>query len=201
MIDLIDSSQTKDSMSSFALPPNLSEIFEQRGLIGSSSAATGADSNSLLAAVTPADLVGCLPYYGINSYEGYFDARLLSEAFLSSGRIDHALQLMAYHPDYLDSFLKTHNFLLRGDGPLPFDHRHYIAIMAAARYQCTYLMELQKREFLYQGGDPQWLRGLDAAPSKLTSLYYINKMMAHRPWVLKKEDFLHLTKKSGLVTI
>ena len=58
-------------------------------------------------------------------------------------------------------------------------------------------MELQKREFLYQGGDPKWLRGLDAAPQKLTSLYHINKMMAHRPWVLKKEDFLHLTKKAG----
>jgi hypothetical protein len=58
-------------------------------------------------------------------------------------------------------------------------------------------MELQKREFLYQGGDPKWLRGLDAAPAKLMALYNINKIMAHRPWVLKKEDFLHLTKKAG----
>jgi sestrin len=126
-----------------------------------------------------------------------FDARLLSEAFLSSGRIDHTIQLMAYHPDYLEIFLRTHHFLLRGDGPLPYHHRNYIAIMAAARYQCSYLMELQKREFLFQGGDPKWLRGLEAAPAKLTSLYNINKMMAHRPWVLKKEDFLHLTKKAG----
>ena len=58
-------------------------------------------------------------------------------------------------------------------------------------------MELQKREFLYQGGDPNWLKGLEFAPVKLTSLYHINKMMAHRPWVLKKEDFLNLTKKAG----
>lgn len=58
-------------------------------------------------------------------------------------------------------------------------------------------MELQKREFLLQGGDPKWLQGLEAAPKKLTSLYHLNKMMAHRPWVLKKEDFLYLTKKAG----
>ena len=72
-----------------------------------------------------------------------------------------------------------------------------LTFQAAARFQCSYLMELQKREFLYQGGDPKWLQGLDAAPQKLTSLYHINKMMAHRPWVLKKEDFLQLTKKAG----
>ena len=57
--------------------------------------------------------------------------RLLSEAFLSSGRIDHAIQLMAYHSDYLEVFLKTHHFLLRGDGPLPYNYRHYIAIMVS----------------------------------------------------------------------
>jgi len=55
----------------------------------------------------------------------------LSEAFLSSGRIDHAIQLMAYHEDYLEVFLRTHHFLLRGDGPLPFTYRHYIAIMVS----------------------------------------------------------------------
>lgn len=58
-------------------------------------------------------------------------------------------------------------------------------------------MELQKREFLYQGGDPKWLLGLDCAPPKLRALYNINKVMAHRPWVLKQEDLEHLTKKSG----
>ena len=72
-----------------------------------------------------------------------------------------------------------------------------ICFQAAARYQNIYLMELQKREFLYQGGDPKWLRGLEHVPAKLTALNSINKMMAHRPWCLKKEDFLHLTKKAG----
>uniref|UniRef100_A0A8C2YCC0 Sestrin-3-like n=1 Tax=Coturnix japonica TaxID=93934 RepID=A0A8C2YCC0_COTJA len=36
---------------------------------------------------------------------------------------------MGYHPRYLDSFLKTQHYLLHMDGPLPFDCRHYIAIM------------------------------------------------------------------------
>uniref|UniRef100_A0A8C5XA10 Sestrin 3 n=1 Tax=Malurus cyaneus samueli TaxID=2593467 RepID=A0A8C5XA10_9PASS len=36
---------------------------------------------------------------------------------------------MGYHPQYLDSFLKTQHYLMHMDGPLPFDCRHYIAIM------------------------------------------------------------------------
>uniref|UniRef100_A0A8C0HRZ1 Sestrin 3 n=1 Tax=Buteo japonicus TaxID=224669 RepID=A0A8C0HRZ1_9AVES len=36
---------------------------------------------------------------------------------------------MGYHPQYLDSFLKMQHYLMHMDGPLPFDCRHYIAIM------------------------------------------------------------------------
>ncbi|CAG7831873.1 unnamed protein product [Allacma fusca] len=69
MIDLIDSSETncKDEMAYFPLPPNLSEIFEH-GFINT--------ADSYLSAVSPGDfnVSGTnLPYYGINSHEGYFD--------------------------------------------------------------------------------------------------------------------------------
>uniref|UniRef100_A0A8D2KUP4 Uncharacterized protein n=1 Tax=Varanus komodoensis TaxID=61221 RepID=A0A8D2KUP4_VARKO len=36
---------------------------------------------------------------------------------------------MGYHPQYLESFLRMQHYLLHMDGPLPFDCRHYIAIM------------------------------------------------------------------------
>lgn len=57
------------------------------------------------------------------------------DAFLQNNRLDHVSQVMGYHPSYLDHFLKTQSFILRGDGPLPYDYRHYIAIMVSmSRY-------------------------------------------------------------------
>ena len=54
---------------------------------------------------------------------------LFVDAFLQNNRLDHVTQVMGYHPTYLDVFLRTQNFILRGDGPLPYDYRHFIAIM------------------------------------------------------------------------
>jgi sestrin len=54
---------------------------------------------------------------------------LFIDAFLQTNRLDHVTQVMGYHPTYLDTFLRTQNFILRGDGPLPYDYRHFIAIM------------------------------------------------------------------------
>ncbi|KAG8338100.1 Sestrin-1 [Homalodisca vitripennis] len=122
---------------------------------------------------------------------------LLIDAFLQNNRLDHVTQVMGYHPKYLDVFLRTQNFILRGDGPLPYDYRHYIAIMAAGRHQCSYLIQLQKQEFIMQGGDKTWLKGLAYTPQKLRNLYEINKILAHRPWLLNKSHIQKLTKGSN----
>ena len=45
---------------------------------------------------------------------------------------DPALRPMCAHPEYLAAFTRTQHFIMRGDGPLPFDMRHYIAIMVSA---------------------------------------------------------------------
>lgn len=57
---------------------------------------------------------------------------------------------------------------------------------AAGRHQCSYLIHLQKQEFLRQGGNPVWMKGLNHIPSKLKALYDINKILAHRPWLLNR---------------
>ncbi|KAI4504818.1 hypothetical protein M0802_000368 [Mischocyttarus mexicanus] len=119
---------------------------------------------------------------------------LLMDAFLQNNRLDHVSRVMSSHPLYLDHFLRTQNFILRGDGPLPYDYRHLIAIMAAGRHQCSYLINLQKGEFLLQSGKPSWLQGLKSIPRKLQDLYEINKILAHRPWLLSKEHIEKLTK-------
>ena len=48
-----------------------------------------------------------------------------------NNRLEHMIQVMGYHPKYLECFLKTQQYMLRGDGPLPYDYRHFIAIMVS----------------------------------------------------------------------
>ncbi|XP_031638139.1 sestrin homolog [Contarinia nasturtii] len=108
--------------------------------------------------------------------------------------LDHVTQVIAYHPSYLEHFLKIQTFIMYADGPLPNEYRHYLAIIAAARHQCVYLVNLHKKEFLDQNGDPNWLNGLDFIPPKLRAIYNINKILAHRPWLLTKEHIERLTK-------
>lgn len=60
-------------------------------------------------------------------------------------------------------------------------------LQAAARHQCSYLVNLHVNDFLQVGGDPKWLNGLDEAPQKLQHLGELNKILAHRPWLLTKE--------------
>uniref|UniRef100_A0A669C9A0 Sestrin 4 n=1 Tax=Oreochromis niloticus TaxID=8128 RepID=A0A669C9A0_ORENI len=102
---------------------------------------------------------------------------------VSRGSVDAVSQQMASHPQYLESFLRTQHYILHMDGPLPLPYRHYIAIMAAARHHCNYLVYLHSTHFLRVGGDPKWLQGLEAAPPRLRLLDHINKVLAHQPWL------------------
>ncbi|XP_014460456.1 sestrin-2 isoform X1 [Alligator mississippiensis] len=120
--------------------------------------------------------------------------RIFIEAFVSTGRVDNITMVMGLHPKYLSSFWRTQYLLLCMDGPLPHHKRHYIAIMAAARHQCSYLVGLHMGEFLQAGGDPEWLQGLHCAPQKLRNLNEINKILAHRPWLITKEHIEALLK-------
>ncbi|KAG9355562.1 hypothetical protein JZ751_000400 [Albula glossodonta] len=120
------------------------------------------------------------------------DQPVLMEAFLSLGRVDHVTMVMAQHPSYLSCFLRTQHALLQLDGPLPCHWRHYIVIMASARHQCSYLVQLHRCLFLQAGGDETWLLGLRSAPPKLRRLSLINKLLAHRPWLLSREHIQEL---------
>ncbi|XP_017568473.1 sestrin-1 isoform X1 [Pygocentrus nattereri] len=124
------------------------------------------------------------------------DARtqsIFEEAF-SLGHLDNISLVMGFHPQYLESFLRTQHYLLQMDGPLSLHYRHYIGIMAAARHQCSYLVNLHVNDFLQVGGDPKWLNGLEGAPQKLQALGELNKILAHRPWLLTKTHIESLLK-------
>lgn len=110
--------------------------------------------------------------------------------------LDHVTKVIAYHPRYLEHYLRTQNFILNCDGPLSEPYRHYLAIMAAARHNCSYLVNLHEKKFLQARGDPKWLNGLEFVPAKLRAIYEINKILCHRPWLLNKEHIERLTKGS-----
>nr|CAB3265991.1 sestrin-3 [Phallusia mammillata] len=109
---------------------------------------------------------------------------LYEESFIHNCRLEHMVMVMALHPQYLQQFLDTNYHLLQSKGALPFQYRSYIAIMAAARHRCTYLVHLMEAHFLLQGGDREWLRGLNHVPAKLRALSTLNKLLAHRPWLV-----------------
>ncbi|KAL2806953.1 sestrin-3 isoform 1 [Daubentonia madagascariensis] len=111
----------------------------------------------------------------------------LVEEYSTSGRLDNITQVMSLHTQYLESFLRSQFYMLRMDGPLPLPYRHYIAIMAAARHRCSYLINMHVDEFLKTGGIPEWLNGLEYVPQRLKNLNEINKLLAHRPWLITKE--------------
>uniref|UniRef100_W5KLV4 Sestrin 4 n=1 Tax=Astyanax mexicanus TaxID=7994 RepID=W5KLV4_ASTMX len=119
---------------------------------------------------------------------------LCMKALASRGRLDTVSQQMASHPQYLESFLRTQHYILYMDGPLPHHYRHYIAIMAAARHHCSYLVSLHSAQFLRVGGDPLWLQGLEAAPPRLQQLDHINKVLAHQPWLTAHSHIQALLK-------
>lgn len=123
-----------------------------------------------------------------------------SDAFLYSGRVTNMKRLMSFHLPYLDAFMRTESYLMQGEGPLPFDWRYYIAILAAARHQCSYLVAICETEFLLQNGDPEWLKGIDHAPKKLQNLMDVNKILAHRPWRMNVEHLQGLLKGLSLET-
>ncbi|KAF3833826.1 hypothetical protein F7725_025030 [Dissostichus mawsoni] len=120
------------------------------------------------------------------------DQDILIESFLSMGRVDLITMVMALHPAYLSCFLRTQHALLEMDGPLPRHWRHYIVVMAAARHHCSYVVQQHSAGFLEAGGEESWLSGLQHAPTKLRSLQTLNKLLAHRPWLITQKHVQEL---------
>jgi len=86
------------------------------------------------------------------------------------------------------------SFIMRENGPLPMDWRQYIAILAASRHNCRWLVYLCEKEFIICGGDPEWLQGIDHIPKKLSNLLPINQFLCHQPWLITKDHIASLVK-------
>lgn len=121
-------------------------------------------------------------------------AAAFRDAFVRTGRVSHLNRVLAMHPSYYAQHHTTMNTFLRQDGPLPVCHRFYIAIMAAAQYDCKYLVQVMESEFRLRGGDEAWLLGIEHAPPKLRALAPVLVTLAQRPWHLTKDHIRELVK-------
>lgn len=110
---------------------------------------------------------------------------VLRHAFVLTGKTSHLEMLLGWHPTFLSHFLAARQVLTAEAGPLPHPIRHYLAIVAAARHGCAYLIQHHQEEFLLAGGDPAWLVGLSRAPAKLQALATVNALLCHCPWLLR----------------
>ena len=119
---------------------------------------------------------------------------MLVEVFVSTGRVSHLVQLLAWHPKYLHVFQRVMSFVMRGDGPLPVAWRHYLAIMAASRHRCCYAVQLEACSFLANDGPLECLQDIRYAERKLRNISLLNAKLAHRPWTVTLHDVEALVK-------
>eukprot|EP00301_Raphidiophrys_heterophryoidea_P021930 c6207_g1_i1.p1 GENE.c6207_g1_i1~~c6207_g1_i1.p1 ORF type:complete len:565 (+),score=96.14 c6207_g1_i1:152-1846(+) len=121
---------------------------------------------------------------------------ILRSIFMQTGRITHVERLMAWHPAYLSQFQCSLNNLLHMPGPLPFEWRLYLCILAAAQHNCGYLVEQLMRDFLVASGDREWLSRncLQVIPPKLAAILELNSVLAHQPWLISRSHMEELMR-------
>ncbi|KAH3759215.1 sestrin-like protein [Pelomyxa schiedti] len=129
-----------------------------------------------------------------------FDLKTLqSTAFIDyfgySGTISNLDLVLSVHFDYFDAHCELLNTILRLENPMPKPLRHYVAILAASRRGCEYLVRQQEAEFRQSGGPEEWLNGVQNAPPKVKRLVKVIALLANQPWVLSRkhiEDLVQL---------
>jgi len=112
--------------------------------------------------------------------------------------LESTWEVLGQHRAYLNSLLRAHALLLKGDGPLPVPVRHFLAVMAASRHSCSHLVEKSGTELLAEGGPVDWVEtGIKAATTKVQRLSEINAILAHQPWTLTPAHIEQLTKSGS----
>ncbi|CAI5723564.1 unnamed protein product [Peronospora effusa] len=119
---------------------------------------------------------------------------LFQDSFLRTGRVTHLMQILAWHRSYLELFDRSLAATMTRDGPLPLHWRSYIAVMGASELRCHYLADLQQYNFVVNGGDGEWIKGLDYVPPKLFRLHELSSLLAHRPWMLTADHVSELLR-------
>ncbi|CAG0894324.1 unnamed protein product [Darwinula stevensoni] len=89
-------------------------------------------------------------------------------------------RLASVHP----SFFECHRFLMRGDGPLPFHYRNYLALLAVGTGGGG-----GEEYFCLEGQEGEWMKKVPSMgdlPPKLRPLAHFNHLLSHAPWTLQE---------------
>ncbi|TDH73057.1 hypothetical protein CCR75_004707 [Bremia lactucae] len=140
----------------------------------------------------PEDADEAVPRVDIDDDEDL--SALFKQAFLRTGRVNHLTQILAWHRSYLALFDRSLAATMTRDGTLPLQWRSYIAVMGASELRCHYLADLQQYDFIVNGGEGEWIKGLDYVPPKLFRLHELSSLLAHRPWLLTAEHVAELLR-------
>lgn len=107
--------------------------------------------------------------------------------YSNDAQIDDIIRIMSFHPNFLKEFQKFTNYVMYSQGALSYESRHYLAMIAAARHNCFYLVNQQETEFLsIKNGNKKWLTSRDNVPQKLRDLFELNKLLCHQPWLINR---------------
>ncbi|KAI8878525.1 hypothetical protein K501DRAFT_325973 [Backusella circina FSU 941] len=124
--------------------------------------------------------------------------QMMIKTFNDEGRLANLFRVLAFFPTFFEIFHVTYSKITKTPvGSLHRNWKTYIGLMVAAEQQCQYLVSMLKVEFLYNGGDPNWLRGLDFVPSKLRNISTVILKLARQPWRLNTDD-MHELLSGGL---
>ncbi|KAI8332311.1 PA26 p53-induced protein-domain-containing protein [Chlamydoabsidia padenii] len=121
--------------------------------------------------------------------------QMLVKSYLDEGRLTNMYRVMSFFPTFYEIFHLTMNNIIKSSmGPLHRSWRIYLGIMASAEQQCQYLVSTLKLDFLQNGGDPLWLKGIHHCPEKLQRITGFLAKMARQPWQLTEDDILILMR-------
>ncbi|KAI7891972.1 PA26 p53-induced protein-domain-containing protein [Mucor mucedo] len=119
--------------------------------------------------------------------------QMMIKTFTDEGRLANLFRVLSFFPTFFEIYHITFTKIIKGNmGPLHRTWKTYIGLMVAAEQQCQYMFSVMKIDFLYNGGDPNWLRGLDFIPQKLRQISVLVLKLSRQPWRLNTDDIMNL---------
>ena len=124
--------------------------------------------------------------------------QMMIKTFTDEGRLANLFRILSFFPTFFEIYHVTFAKIMKSNtGPLHRTWKAYIGLMVSAEQKCQYIFSIMKMDFLYNGGDPNWLRGLEHVPQKLRMISILILKLSRQPWRLKTQD-LHQLLSGGV---
>ncbi|KAI7905181.1 PA26 p53-induced protein-domain-containing protein [Cokeromyces recurvatus] len=124
--------------------------------------------------------------------------QMMIKTFIDEGRLANSFRILTFFPTFFEIYHITFTKIIKQPiGPLKRTWKSYLGIMVASEQQCQYLVSTMKMDFLYNGGDPNWLLGLDYVPNKLRTISRLVLKLSRQPWRVNSDDIQQLMIMNG----